>query len=357
MNARAAAGLLLLGAVGVGVALLARGGPSSGAPAPTATAPAAQAATIPLGGPATCLPCHAEVVDEWRASMHAVAFTDPQVRAPDQSDNFAKQECLPCHAPAPLFEQGIEDQTRVLARVERRADGVDCLGCHAYAGGVAASRAGLSAACAPILRTELATPQMCQSCHNQHNTHDEWKVSPAAAAGKDCLTCHMPRAERTGSEVGAPRTGASHRFLGGRDKEFALAGLSVTHDVQDGALVVALHNDFAGHNLPADSRNRALDLSVTVYDQRGIAVPPAAGEVRDPGCELGTARMRFRNPYRASGNPNTQIVAGQSAELRVPLPAGATRATIELIYKLQPWIPDREAHWTQTLEVPLSGVP
>jgi Cytochrome c554 and c-prime len=357
MNARAVAGLLLLGVVAVGVVLLARGGPGAAERAPAQPAPTSAAATIPLGGPSTCLPCHAQVVEEWRASMHAVAFTDPQVRAPDQSDNFSKQECLPCHAPAPLFEQGIADQTRVLARVERRADGVDCLGCHAVAGGVAASRDGLQAPCAPRLRAELSTPLMCQSCHNQHNTHDEWIVSPAAAAGQDCLTCHMTRAERTGDEAGAPRTGASHRFPGGRDKDFALAGLSLTHVIEGDTLVVVLSNDFAGHNLPADSRNRALDLSVTVFDARGIAIPPPAGEVRDPGCELGTARLRFRNPYRASGNPNTQIVAGQSAELRVPLPAGATRATIELIYKLQPWIPDREAHWTHTLEVPLTGAP
>src|SRR6185436_1610539 len=94
MRARAVVGLLLLGALGVAVTLLARGGVGSASDAPVSSSPSLPRATVALGGPATCLPCHAQVVDEWKASMHAVAFTDPQVRAPDQSDNFSKQECL-----------------------------------------------------------------------------------------------------------------------------------------------------------------------------------------------------------------------------------------------------------------------
>jgi len=31
-----------------------------------------------FAGPSTCLPCHATVVEEWKASMHAQSFTDPQ---------------------------------------------------------------------------------------------------------------------------------------------------------------------------------------------------------------------------------------------------------------------------------------
>ncbi len=349
MSARAVTGLLLLAVVAAAVVLLGRGG-RDGA---TRGAPAGTLPILALGGPSTCLPCHAQVVDEWRASMHAVAFTDPQVRAPDQSDNFSKQECLPCHAPASIFVAGIERESRVLARVERRADGVDCLSCHELPDGVAASRPGLSGACRPIHRAELSSELSCQACHNQHQTHDEWRASPAAAAGQDCLSCHMPDVARTGDEAGAPRTGSSHRFLGGRDREYALSGLTLAAREGGRELVATLHNDFAGHNLPTDSRNRALDLVVTIFDARGAAVEKPAGEVREPGCGTGTARLRFRNPYRASGLPSTQLPAGQGAELRVPLPPGATRATVELFYKLEPWIEDREAHWTERLEVAL----
>jgi len=317
--------------------------------------PVATGGFVP-GGPSTCLPCHAEVVAEWQESSHSRAFTDPQVRAPDQSDNFQKQECIPCHASRPVFEHGIAQDSRVLARVERRADGIDCLSCHALpGGGVASTRSGLDAPCRPALRTELSTQQMCAACHNQHNTHDEWRASPAALAGKDCLDCHMTRLARHGSEAGAPRAGRSHRFPGGRDRDFVLQGLSLDtrHVGDEKRLQVTLRNDFAGHNLTTDSRNRALDLVVTLFDARGVALPPPAVEPREPGCDTGTARRRFRNPYRASGDPNTQLPAGESAVLDVPLPDGAVRAVVELFYKLSPWAPDKEALWTQRQEIAL----
>jgi Cytochrome c554 and c-prime len=356
MRTRAVAGLALLALLGGSLWWLAQrssaaaDGGGNGAPV------AAEANALVLGGPSTCLPCHAAVVAEWQESMHSHSFTDPQVRTPDQSDNFQKQECLPCHASRSVFEHGIEKDSRVLARVERRVDGIDCLSCHGLPEGVAASRSGLVAGCRPALRTDLTTQSMCAACHNQHNTHDEWRASPAAAAGKDCLDCHMPTVLRSGTEAGAPRGGRSHRFLGGRDRDFALAGLTVTaQKAADGkSLHVELLNKFAGHNLPTDSRNRALDLVVTLLDARGVALPVAPGGAkREPGCETGTARLRYRNPYRASGDPSTQLPAGQTSVLDVPLGDGAASASVELFYKLNPWLPDKQAFWTQRQDVAL----
>jgi len=334
------------------------GGDAPGSSGPT-TGTLSPAADAPSGAPPSCLPCHQSVVDEWRASMHAAAFTDPQVRAPDQADNFRKTECLPCHAPRPVFEYGIEDATRVVARVPRRHDGVDCLACHGLAdGSVAASRPGLDGACRPVLRDALSTQALCAPCHNQHNTHDEWRASPAFAAGETCQSCHMPRVLREGPEAGAPRSGRSHRFLGGRDREFALSGLTLEHEIADGALFVTLTNTFAGHNLPTDSRNRALDLVVTLYDLRGQELDEATvfgpdRPERHPGGERGTARRRFRNPYRSSGDPSTQLPAGESATLEVPLPDDASRARIELLYKMEPWIGDEQAQWSERRELTL----
>jgi len=307
-------------------------------------------------GPESCVDCHAGVVAEWQQSRHAVAFTNPEVRAPDQSDNFRRAECLPCHAPAPIFRQGITEDSRVIARTLRRVDGVDCLSCHLTDDGrMAATRPDLPGACRPLLKAELSTPAMCQACHNQHGTHDEWKLSPAAAAGQDCADCHMPRVSRTGDEAGAPRSGRSHRFPGGRDAQFALAGLDLQpRFTEDGAtLVVELTNRFAAHNLPTDSRNRALDLVVTLLDARGLPLPPARPEAREPGCETGTARLRLRNPYRQSGDVNTQLPAGATVTLSVPLPPEAVAATVALHYKLSPWVPDVEAHWSHVVELPL----
>ncbi len=360
MNLRALAGLGLLVAFAGALLVVSRSGePDPQGPGTTSVGDSASAALDRFTGPDSCLPCHADVVSEWRASMHAQAFLDPQVRAPSQSNNFQKTECLPCHAPAPLFDHGILEGTRVLARGERRADGIDCLSCHRTGEGMAASRTGLTGACRPVYREELSTHRMCAACHDQHNTHEEWLVSPAAGAGDDCISCHMQRVARTDTEVGAPRSGRSHRFLGGRDRDFALAGLALTHELRqpsgdagDRVLAVTLENRFAGHNLPTDSRNRALDLVVTLFDAHGLALPATVPLVA-PGETEGTARRRFRNPYRSSGNPSTQLPAGESSRLEVPLPSSARRARIELLYKLQPFITDGEAHWSLTEDVVL----
>jgi hypothetical protein len=194
---------------------------------------------------------------------------------------------------------------------------------------------------------------MCAACHDQHNTHQEWLVSPAAAAGMNCADCHMPPVERTGDEAGAPRPGRSHRLLGGRDRDFSLAGLQLDHTVTDGILEVTLINTAAGHNLPTDSRNRALDLVVTVFGPDGRPVLGDDAASRSAWEQPGTARSRFRNPYRSSGRPSTQIPAGESFTLAVPLVPGARRATIELFYKLQPFVVDEESHWSHRIDVDL----
>jgi hypothetical protein len=365
MSARGMAGLALLAALAGALAWLGTSGTGGGTGGGTGAATDG-AQPVPGGmtralfaGPRSCLPCHAQVVAEWEQSMHAASFTDPQVRAPEQADNFAKLECLPCHAPAPIFEHGIAEGTRTLARVERRADGVDCLACHALpGGGLAATRSGLEAPCGPVYRAELSQHVQCAACHNQHNTHDEWLVSPAAARGEDCMTCHMARVPRTDAEAGAPRAGRSHRFLGGRDKDYALAGLGLEHafDVATRTLSVRLTNTFAGHNLPTDSRNRALDLVVTLRDARGRPLPPGPQEPsqeREPGAEAGTARLRFRNPYRSAGKPSTQLPAGETATLRVEVPQEAVRARVELLYRLQPFVGDGQSHWSVVEDVDL----
>ncbi|MED5330156.1 MAG: multiheme c-type cytochrome [Planctomycetota bacterium] len=343
------AGLLLLGGFVFALVVLTKSSPKAPLESERKTA---AATPHHFTGPTTCLPCHRQVVDEWEESMHARSFTDPQVRARGQTDNFSKTECLPCHAPADIFRHGIEEGSRVLARVEQRLNGVDCVSCHRTASGMAASRAGLNGLCQPTYQPALSTHLLCAGCHDQHNTHQEWLASPAFQAGEDCMSCHMPRVNRSGTEVGAPRSGRSHRFLGGRDREFALSGLELTHhiDQANGVLVVSLENTFAGHNLPTDSRNRAIDLVVTLFDSRG---EPLHKAVTEAGRTEGTARLRFRNPYRSAGQPNTQIPPGETRTLTVDLSPEVHRATIKVLYTLEPYIPDHAAHWSQEWEVQL----
>ena len=327
-------------------------------------------AAVDLTTSTSCRACHQDVWDEWAASWHAQAYTDPLVLAREQSDNFRKEECLPCHAPSPVFESGLGKE-RVFERVTERELGVDCLACHRahdrVVGPASAAPGAATAACAPVPTAALASPALCAPCHNQHTTVDEWEASSYARTGVTCLDCHMQPVTRTRPD-GSTRRGRSHLFPGGHDLATLQRAGTVEQSVEslpDGGrqLLVKVTNSGAGHNYPADARHRALDLVVTLLQHDGVAVPPRESG-RGYGRERGTARRRFRNPYREEterltnqerfGRENTQIVAGETLTLAVPFdPAVVASARIELIYKLTPIQLDDEGVRVHDATVPL----
>ena len=295
---------------------------------------------------AQCETCHPEVYAEWKASWHAKAWTDPFVRAKDQSDNFKKKDCIPCHAPRPVFERGIRPGERVVERASNREDGVDCFSCHKLPrSGFAATRK-VEGPCGPVYHPDLETVAVCAPCHNQHNTVDEWVASPERLKKSGCNDCHMPEKERPGRDGGSPKSGRDHTFPGGHDPEYLKTAFTLVHSLSSETgsprLIVRLQNDACAHNLPADSRHRALDLILTYFDEGGVPLQALDGK-RDYGQEAGTYRLRFRNPYRSEyGMKNTQIPAGEEAVLETEVPEGVDRARIEVIYKLTPFMRDDE---------------
>jgi hypothetical protein len=111
----------------------------------------------------------------------------------------------------------------------------------------------------------------------------------------------------------------------------------------DQVLRVTVTNSGAAHNLPTDAKHRALDLVVTLLDREGriVGAPVDEGE----GQRGGSRRLRFRNPYRTEPDlENTQIPAGETRSLELPLPLETVRsAEIRLLYKRTPMVPDEEA--------------
>jgi hypothetical protein len=326
----------------------------------------AHAAVVDLTSSASCQKCHPQVYQEWQSSFHGQSFTDELVLAKEQSNNFRVVSCIPCHAPAPVLEHGIGKGTRVVERMAFREQGVDCLACHRL-GNRVAGREGCdsSAPCQPEYRPELAKADLCAPCHNQHETVTEWEHSSFAAAGTSCLDCHMATVERRRPD-GTTRIGRSHLFPGSHNRDFMAAALDVRAEPieADGEhkLRVVLTNTGAGHNFPTDARHRALDLIVTLVRADGVEIP--ARESRDAGLEGGTARRRFRNPYRGEvlrtlnlekyGRENTQIPAGASEVLEVPFaPEDVATARIEVIYKLTPLLSDAEGVLLHESEIEL----
>jgi len=74
---------------------------------------------------AECGKCHSAIYEQWKASYHGRAMSDPLFL--EFSANIDKEECIRCHAPVSLREAGFETP---IARAELRDDAISCLTCH-----------------------------------------------------------------------------------------------------------------------------------------------------------------------------------------------------------------------------------
>lgn len=189
--------------------------------------------------PATCASCHARQVEEWRDSPHAHAGASEGLLAALRRWGAPAADvasrCLGCHVPAAKDPAAVA--TRLLAG--GTGAGVTCEACH---GGSASAhpvrfRPGVSAS---------APAEACATCHRTvpggiacSSVFDDWRRSPAAAAGSTCQSCHMPA--------------GSHRFAGSRsaDTLARAVALRVRAAASAGGPVAVVEvRNLAGHRLP-----------------------------------------------------------------------------------------------------------
>ncbi|MEO8165956.1 MAG: multiheme c-type cytochrome, partial [Betaproteobacteria bacterium] len=263
---------------------------------------------------ADCRQCHQGVWDEWQASMHAVAWTSPSVRAAFQHFGHDRK-CESCHAPSPVFVTGLANPVEFRKQDHER--GVDCISCHLTADGrVAARKTNDEAPCRPIASAELQSSRQCAGCHVA--IHDDWQQSSFAAAGKTCQSCHMPAvAERTG--------GTSHVYLGGHDDRTVRSAARLACEVEGDELVVTVENHGAGHNFPGERHNRVLLIEVFEYSS-------------DREIVLGRQRViKDITPFRGESSTE-EIRAGSTSVTRFPVVEGAHSGEVRLLYKRFPWI-------------------
>jgi Cytochrome c554 and c-prime len=314
--------LLLGGACGVVFLLTGTKGDEASA---SSSAGAIDGAVPRFQSGADCRPCHEGVWKEWSGSHHQIAYVNPEVRK--LSEDFRIKDCQDCHLPRPVATTGYGQ--RVLPRQTFAEQGVDCLACHAGADGAIVGRhAAPDAPCRVRADAAMVTPVMCKSCHNQHFTTDQWAASSFAKSGQDCASCHMPVVERHLAD-GRVVQGRDHRFVGCHDK--AMLQKAGRFDVrrERNQIVMTLTNVGAGHNYPTEERSRAVDMMVRF--------------VRADGTATAWQRLwRCRQPYRDEPGDNTQLLAGASKQVEVPIPAGAVRAEARLWYRLAPYIGDED---------------
>lgn len=167
--------------------------------------------------------------------------------------------------------------------------------------------------------------QFCAPCHFGvfwdtvvYNSFGEWLGSPYSDAktGKTCQDCHMPN---SGAEFFAhlekgglkrdPRTVASHRMPGARDRNLLENAVTMTLRAERGADGVGVEtritNDLTGHHVPTDSPLRHLILVVRAYGEDGAELSLKTGPVLPEWC--------------GSGDPGEGGYAGRAGKVFVKL--------------------------------------
>lgn len=289
---------------------------------------------VPESGPASpamsfvsssqCKECHEQAYAEWEGSQHSISWTNPRVKA--LSNDFANQDCIACHAPRPVFETGIGE--RVLPRSTRRIEGVDCLACHQLPdGGMAGTISDPRAACRPVasmLTMNLARPDFCAACHNQHKTVDQWRESEWPERDQDCMSCHMPYRN------GDPNQGRDHTFLGGNSLDLLQAAVELRGSHTDGGWVVEVENVGAGHAFPTDERSRRADVFWRPHSETGEALE-------------WQHLWRIRDPYRTETDiPSTLLHAHETKVLPIEAAASESVIDVALFYRREPYWADPE---------------
>jgi hypothetical protein len=311
-------GLLLLLSV---LVLASRMTGSQGAPAPrqlplssvrlAGGLPPYEAASM---SPESCAQCHAQVVADWKQSLHAVADSEivyARVVAEFRQEHGveASNWCAGCHSPLRMARGQLNIK---VADVDQ--PNVECVTCHSIRQvhqprgelnfDVAVKpAAGYGASFVPAVSNRLLLmqpdahrerwngplprdPELCAACHRQtlpefltgskdsltlQDTYGEWQRSrfnsDDPAQRRTCQDCHMPESSGLASMLGGGRrhlfAGASvdvARLEGSRtalqEHRRLLAGAASVSlavegcDSQGLALVAKVTNDGAGHNLP-----------------------------------------------------------------------------------------------------------
>lgn len=261
------------------------------------------------GSAAACGACHPAIAAEWAASTHAHAWTDRQFQAERAKDPAVAWLCDNCHTPLARQQPVLSRSTGAPRAPERspnpafsptlQAEGVTCLSCHWRPAGIAAVHADADAPHPLVVDPALREVGTCTGCHQAtarlepalvctFDTGAEWE---AAAPGKTCVECHMPRVTRAHA-TGAPvREGGRHLWPGGlipkepwTDAEAALfadwvPGVALRVDAPTQAtpgqpVTVRLHllHNGAGHRVPSGDPERFLRLDAEARGPDGAVL-------------------------------------------------------------------------------------
>ena len=257
-----------------------------------------------------CASCHREFYEEWSTTIHSRAWTDPYFQI-DWAFDGKQQICRNCHTPLDRQQErkvlGFEDAEKWHPILEPNPafdpqlqhEGVTCAACHFRNGKILGAYGDVSA---PHPVQILADPnEICFRCHvvsgNRWDTFyrfppcgtvAEIRGTPGATKDSklDCITCHMPLAERALVAGGKVRTVRRHLWRGGHDPEMVKQGLQAELREAPGStsgkrrFTLALTNTGAAHYLPTGTPDRYLSVSIRLVDRNGAVLREEAHNLK-----------------------------------------------------------------------------
>lgn len=269
--------------------------------------------------------CHAQIVTEWKDSMHAFAsLNNPLYRV--SFEDFVKDSgtekvkfCGGCHDIALMFDGSISKPQIEPEQAAAHA-GVTCNTCHGVTEASVLGNASytlttsdipmplpndadsLAKHKARVGQTALRTNALCISCHRGFLTPASGHTAPLEGLvewpqwrgsayngvqleridtdveAQNCVACHMPK---------TPEGHRSHRFPGGHSSFAAMIGSKAQLDAQAQLIKGAATIDIMPLNADSFIKDGALSLDVVVFNERtGHTFPAGARDLRDTWLEV-----------------------------------------------------------------------
>ncbi len=302
-----------------------------------------------ITGAGRCGECHEKMYDEWEVSAHAAAMTSSLYKASVADAKDAS--CDRCHAPlaslAPkdiVAEEGVTcDVCHTLREPSPSKDGgsfrlaVDdmvkygprCdLKDHYF------HRMGCS--------KEHSQAQICGSCHwweprgiPVFTEYADWKAGPQAAEGTQCQDCHMPD-EKAPLATGSPvRTGVPHHGLLGIASDLRARALGLELEAEAGAagqppnVHITIHNNNAGHAVPAGLPERRIAVTVTSRDAAGAALATQTTQLGRKLVDGAGAEVPFWRATRVASD--TRIAPGSQWTTTMTAAPNAKSVDVEVV--------------------------
>ena len=299
---------------------------------------------------ATCAACHPQIAEQWAVSIHAAAWIDRQYQG-EIAKSGNRWLCLNCHTP--LLTQhdqwavGLVDDDVERPQVvpnpafdaKLRDEGITCAACHVRDGAIRGPGLGGNPTHPVVVDPTLRSGELCLECHQAERTYegkgfictfqtgDEWKEGPYDEEGKNCVDCHMPRAQMPAAVGGPERSVAQHWWKGAGIPKVAgvappphanVPGLDLTAVIDGDELVITMVNANAGHKLPSGDPERWVQVDVLFEGPEG--------EVGDPWQhKMGQTWDWSVPPRKVADN---RLAPRESRVERLPVPTGATRAEV-----------------------------